>query len=69
MVLVVAHPDDETFGCGSTLAHASSRGVGAAPYEVMPDDLRRRFLAVDRLRRVHPPWTGGTRESELFAPS
>lgn len=27
MVLVVAHPDDETFGCGSLLAHAADRGV------------------------------------------
>jgi N-acetyl-1-D-myo-inositol-2-amino-2-deoxy-alpha-D-glucopyranoside deacetylase len=27
MVVVVAHPDDETFGCGSLLAHASARGA------------------------------------------
>jgi N-acetyl-1-D-myo-inositol-2-amino-2-deoxy-alpha-D-glucopyranoside deacetylase len=27
MMLTVAHPDDETFGCGSVLAHASASGV------------------------------------------
>ena len=26
LLVIVAHPDDETFGCGSLLAHASSRG-------------------------------------------
>ena len=27
MLVVVAHPDDETFGCGSVIAHAAIRGV------------------------------------------
>jgi LmbE family N-acetylglucosaminyl deacetylase len=27
MLVVVAHPDDETFGCGSLLAYAAARGV------------------------------------------
>jgi LmbE family N-acetylglucosaminyl deacetylase len=26
MLVTVAHPDDETFGCGSILAHAAARG-------------------------------------------
>ncbi|UDY34507.1 PIG-L deacetylase family protein [Dermatobacter hominis] len=37
------------------------------PYDVMPADLRRDFLATDRLRRVIPPWTGGEPERRLFA--
>ena len=27
LLVAVAHPDDETFGCGSVLAHAAARGV------------------------------------------
>ena len=27
LLVTVAHPDDETFGCGSLLAHASARGI------------------------------------------
>lgn len=44
--------------------HASQ----TSPYEVMADDLRREFLATDRLRRVRPEWSGGPLETELFGP-
>ncbi|MET1002103.1 MAG: PIG-L family deacetylase [Acidimicrobiia bacterium] len=27
LLLTVAHPDDESFGCGSLLAHATARGI------------------------------------------
>ena len=30
LLLVVAHPDDETFGCGSLLLHAAARGATTA---------------------------------------
>lgn len=42
--------------------HASQ----CSPYEVMPPDLQREFLTVDRLRRVVPPWAGGPVEHDLF---
>jgi LmbE family N-acetylglucosaminyl deacetylase len=43
--------------------HASQ----VSPFEVMPAALRREFLAVDRLRRVRPEWTGGPLETDVLA--
>jgi LmbE family N-acetylglucosaminyl deacetylase len=37
-----------------------------SPYEVMPAELRRQFLTTEHLRRVHPPWTGGPQETDIF---
>ena len=42
--------------------HASQ----TSPFEVMPPDLQRSFLATDRLRRIRPPWSGGPVERELI---
>lgn len=44
-------------------AHASQ----TSPFEVMPPELQRSFLATERLRRVHPAWEGGPIERVLFA--
>ncbi len=42
--------------------HASQ----TSPFEVMPPDLQRSFLATDRLRRIRPPWSGGPVERALL---
>jgi LmbE family N-acetylglucosaminyl deacetylase len=44
-------------------AHASQ----VSPFEGLPPDLQRAFLATDHLRRVDPPWPGGEPETALFA--
>lgn len=43
-------------------AHVSQ----TSPYEVMPPELQRRFLTVDHLRRVRPPWDGEDIERDVF---
>ncbi|HEX4982415.1 MAG TPA: hypothetical protein VFV63_11975 [Ilumatobacteraceae bacterium] len=43
-------------------AHASQ----TSPFEIMPPDLQRSFLATDRLRRIRPPWAGGPLERNLI---
>lgn len=42
--------------------HASQ----TSPYEGLPPDLHRDFLATDRLLRVRPPWQGGPPEHDIF---
>jgi LmbE family N-acetylglucosaminyl deacetylase len=66
-------PDDEITTVVDTARHEELRwrairahASQASPFEVMPPDLQRQFLAVDRLRRVRPPWMGGPLEQELF---
>ncbi len=44
-------------------AHASQD----SPYDGLPGDLRERFLATARLRRVVPPWDGSPSETRLPA--
>jgi N-acetyl-1-D-myo-inositol-2-amino-2-deoxy-alpha-D-glucopyranoside deacetylase len=46
-------------------AHASQ----VSPYVGLPEDLRLAFLTADRLQRVSPPWPGGARETDIFAPA
>lgn len=53
----VRHIRDEAM-----MIHASQ----TPPYAVMPPDLQDAFLNCDALRRVHPPWPGGPRETTIF---
>lgn len=46
-------------------AHASQ----TSPYEALPPELQRAFLATDRLKRVRPPCPEGELEFELFSPT
>jgi len=39
----------------------------SSPFDGLPEDLRRAFLATDHLRRVVPAWPGGDVETRLFA--
>lgn len=39
------------------------------PFDAMDKDLQHDFLAVDRLRRVDPPWAGGPAGSDWLAPT
>ncbi len=65
-------PDEQITTVIDTKAHLAlrERAIAAhrsqtSPYEVMPASLRREFLSAERLRRVHPAWTGGPVETEL----
>lgn len=84
--LVEQHPDSEHLGLGDlgtpddlittvidTTTHLDLRERAIAlhrsqtsPYEVMPAELRREFLTVERLRRVQPEWHGGSLETDIF---
>src|SRR6476620_1875435 len=63
MLLVVAHPDDETFGCGSVLLHATPSGVDTVVACATRGELGEIAPGV----RVEPGGLGDTREAELRA--
>lgn len=46
-------------------AIALHRSQGS-PFDGLPEQLRRAFLATDHLVRADPPWTGGEQERELL---
>jgi LmbE family N-acetylglucosaminyl deacetylase len=66
-------PDEQITTVLDNAAHLLTRERAMAlhasqtsPFEGLPDDLRRGFLATDHLRRIIPPWTGGAPETSLF---
>jgi LmbE family N-acetylglucosaminyl deacetylase len=61
LLVVVAHPDDESFGCGSVLAHAGARGDTTAVLCATRGEAGESRVATDDLAAV--------RESELRAAS
>ncbi len=63
LLVTVAHPDDETFGCGSLLAHASSRGVETVVACATRGELGEIAPGVD----AEPATLGTVREAELRA--
>lgn len=59
-------PDEEITTVVDTSAHLDRRWAAmrahrsqVPPYDRMPPELQAAFLTADRLRRVHPSWTGG----------
>ena len=69
----IGTPDEELTTVLDTEQHLGAREAGIAlhrsqrsPFEGLPEDLRRAFLARDHLIRVNPPWPGGPVEAELL---
>jgi LmbE family N-acetylglucosaminyl deacetylase len=72
-VAALGTPDDEITTVVDVAVHLPARDRAMAlhasqtsPFEGLPEDLRRAFLATDHLRRVVPAWPGGERENCLF---
>lgn len=68
----IGTPDEQLTTVLDTSRHYATRQLAiaehrsqASPYEGLPADLHRRFLASDYLVRINPPWSGGDRESDL----
>jgi N-acetyl-1-D-myo-inositol-2-amino-2-deoxy-alpha-D-glucopyranoside deacetylase len=73
-VAALGTPDEEITTVIDVAEHLAARERAMAlhasqtsPFEGLPDDLRRAFLATDHLRRVLPPWPGGSLETSLFS--
>lgn len=67
-------PEDQITTIINTTVHLAQREQAMAahasqtsPYEGLPHDLRQAFLTTDQLHRVLPAWTGGPRETDIFA--
>lgn len=72
-VAALGTPDEQITTVVDVSAHLAQRERAIAvhasqtsPYDGLPDDLRRGFLAADHLQRVHPAWPGGAPEHDLF---
>jgi N-acetyl-1-D-myo-inositol-2-amino-2-deoxy-alpha-D-glucopyranoside deacetylase len=63
LLVTVAHPDDETFGCGSLLAHASTRGIETVVACATRGELGEIAAGVE----AEPATLGDVREAELRA--
>lgn len=72
-VAALGTPDEELTTVVDVSTHLPQRERAIAvhasqtsPFEGLPDDLRRAFLATDHLKRIHPAWPGGDPETSLF---
>jgi LmbE family N-acetylglucosaminyl deacetylase len=72
-VAALGTPDEDITTVLDATAHLPQRERAIAvhasqtsPFEGLPPDLRRAFLASVHLRRVHPAWTGDELETALF---
>lgn len=68
----IGTPDEDVTTVLDTAAHYGRRlrAIAAhrsqtSPFDGLPEDLSRAFLAEEHLRRVHPPWPGGPLERDL----
>jgi LmbE family N-acetylglucosaminyl deacetylase len=69
----IGTPDDQfTTVLDTSAHHARRREVIAlhrsqtSPYDGLPEDLERAFLATEHLTRINPPWVGGPLERDIF---